>query len=85
MSDADWRLDGQETYLKGTLLVRRQWRETRPGWDHDHCEFCGVKFGDERIADALHEGWTTLDGYRWICDECYRDFKDRFGWTEPQP
>jgi hypothetical protein len=80
-SESDWRLQGQERYLKGVALARRRWRETRAGWDHDHCEFCGEKFSDERIPDALHEGWTTADEYRWICDECYRDFKDQFGWT----
>ncbi len=77
---SDWRLQGQESYLKGVTLTRRQWRETRPGWDHDHCEFCEAKFADERIPDALHAGWTTLDEYRWICDDCYRDFHEQFGW-----
>jgi hypothetical protein len=80
MTDPDWRLQGQERYLKGAALTRRRWRESRRGWDHDHCEFCSIKFTDERDPDALHEGWATVDEYRWICDNCYRDFKERFGW-----
>ena len=79
-SDQDWRLTGQDKYLTGVTLIRRQWREPRPGWDHDHCEFCLEKFGDERLGDVLREGWTTPDEYRWICDECFSDFKDQFKW-----
>lgn len=80
MSDSDWRLTGQEECLSGVTLVHRRWKESRSGWDHDHCEFCFAKFGDERLPDALREGWTTPDEYRWICDTCFSDFKDRFNW-----
>jgi hypothetical protein len=80
MSDQDWRLADQDKYLSGVTLARRQWRESRPGWDHDHCEFCFAKFGDERLPDVLREGWTTPDEYRWICDICFGDFKAQFDW-----
>ena len=53
------------------------WRKSRPGWDHDHCEFCGDKFG---FSGTLTEGWTTVDEYRWICDPCFNDFRERFRW-----
>jgi hypothetical protein len=49
-------------------------------WDHDHCEFCFAKFASIDGPDILHEGWTTVDEYRWICDTCFQDFRDRFGW-----
>jgi hypothetical protein len=78
MGGSDWRLHGQEKYLRGKAFVRRIWRETRSGWDHDHCEFCTRKFSDERIPDALHEGWTTRDNYHWICDQCFQDFRQLF-------
>jgi hypothetical protein len=81
MNDSDWRLQGQENYLSGSALFRRAWRQSRPNWDHDHCEFCGAKFAASDGADILHEGWTTDDEYHWVCDGCYRDFKERFGWT----
>ena len=71
---------GQERYLSGVTLVRRRWSESRPGWDHDHCEFCGATFGDDRLQDALREGWTTPDEYHWVCDTCFSDFRDEFGW-----
>ena len=62
----DWRLQGQEQYLKGATLVRRLYREPRcnPEWDHDHCEFCWAKFMLGSNPDALHEGYCTLDEYR---------------------
>ena len=85
MNESDWRLDpGTAEAYRGLTLTHRKWRESRPGWDHDHCEFCWEKFGDERLPDALHEGWTTPDEYRWICDTCFADFKDRFGWQIQQ-
>jgi hypothetical protein len=72
----DWRLQGQERYLAGVELVFRSFDgELR---DHDHCEFCWRKFSP-REGD-LHQGWCTPDGYRWICEECFRDFRERFGW-----
>ncbi|MBN2448559.1 MAG: hypothetical protein JXO22_17660 [Phycisphaerae bacterium] len=75
----DWRLQGQEEYLKGITLRRATYRPYREGWDHDHCEFCGCKFST-RPGDQ-NEGYTTLDEYRWICQTCYEDFKAVFAWT----
>jgi hypothetical protein len=76
---ADWRLQGQEQYLKGVALARHRYKKLREDWDHDHCEFCSRKFS-ERPGD-LNEGYVTADCYRWVCDDCYGDFKDAFGWT----
>ena len=80
MTDPNWRLTGHDRYLSGLTLARRAWRQSRPGWDHDHCEFCFAKFGDEHLQDVLREGWTTPDESRWICDTCFSDFKEWFGW-----
>jgi predicted Fe-S protein YdhL (DUF1289 family) len=30
---------------------------------------------------VLHEGYCTQDEYHWICDQCFKDFKERFHWT----
>lgn len=74
----DWRRQGQERFLSGVKLIERAYRPYRPGWEHDHCEFCGVKFscheGDRK------RGYSTEDGYHWVCAECYADFRDEFGW-----
>ncbi|HEX8522435.1 MAG TPA: hypothetical protein VF669_09275 [Tepidisphaeraceae bacterium] len=79
VTDDDWRLLGQERYLSAATLFWRAWHETRPGWDHDHCEFCNAKFMDrEGVADVLREGYTTDDGYRWVCAGCASDFAERF-------
>jgi hypothetical protein len=79
---SDWRLQGQERYLEGVTLFHRQYRRNLkdPSWDHDHCEFCWAKFMVKDYAEVLHEGYTTEDDYHWICGECFRDFKDTFGW-----
>lgn len=79
MAEDDWRLQGQERYLKGATLCRRRWHAPRPSWDHDHCEFCWAKF--TKAADMLREGYTTEDSYYWICDRCFEDFRVQFEWT----
>ena len=78
----DWRLNGQEKYLSGVNLIHRRYRRYKnPKWDHDHCEFCQAKFMVEDVHDVLHEGYTTEDDYHWICNSCFAEFNDRFGWT----
>ncbi len=83
LKESDWRLQGQEKYLKGVALTHREYRryEKNPGWDHDHCEFCWDKFMVEDIPGVLHQGYATRDEYRWICERCFSDFKDMFEWT----
>jgi len=79
---ADWRLQGQDRYPKGVTLIHRKYRRypDNPSWDHDHCEFCWAKFMVEDYPDVLHVGYTTEGEYRWICETCFNDFKDMFGW-----
>jgi hypothetical protein len=77
-TESDWRLAGQERYLKGVTLY---WRKVSLASvsDHEHCEFCGAKFmaGD----GGLHEGFTTENNYRWVCRPCFEDFRELFQWT----
>ena len=75
----DWRLTNQMKYLKGLTLYYKAYTKYRDDWDHDHCEFCGIKFM-EPPHDALHEGYATQNNYRWICKECFEDFKEMFEW-----
>jgi hypothetical protein len=68
----------------GVRLERRPYTAPRPGWDHEHCTFCWAKFmpagaqpGDPEI---LTEGYVS-EADRWICEGCFADFRDEFGWT----
>lgn len=81
--DIDWRLQGQERYLHRAVLRRRLYRPDpeKPDRDHDHCEFCWAKFIVEILPDVLHTGYCTEAKDRWICDQCFADFSDRFQWT----
>jgi len=77
-SPDDWRRQGQERYLSGVRLIPRAYRPYRPGWEHDHCEFCGAKFSCHE--GDLKSGYSTEDGYHWLCAGCFGDFKDEFAW-----
>src|SRR5690554_1008124 len=74
----DWRRQGQEKYLKDIILVFRDYYAYHIGWEHDHCEFCGSKFSLKE--GDLKKGYSTEDGYRWICNDCFNDFKEEFNW-----
>jgi hypothetical protein len=80
-AENDWRLQGQEAYLKGISLWWMKYSPYSGTWEHDHCEFCGTKFMDEDNADVITHGYSTNDKYRWICETCFEDFHDLFNWT----
>src|SRR5260370_41541155 len=48
--EKDWRLQGQENYLKGATLLRKPYRALSPDWEHDHCEFCWARFLDQTFS-----------------------------------
>ena len=81
--NSDPRLQGQERYLSGVTLFSASYRRYSEAWDHDHCEFCRVKFTEagSGIADSVHQGYCAADGYRWICLKCFEDFKADFHWS----
>ena len=70
-------LPWHEEKLTGVTLVHQPWRVIE-GNDHDHCAFCWAKFAE--ASDCLHEGYSTENRYYWVCEECFHDFKERFGW-----
>lgn len=90
MSD-DWRLVGQERYLAGATFVRKPYAAWSATWDHDHCAFCTRKFVESGSAlespETVTAGYAAVgrgpkgeDDYHWVCDCCFRDFRDRFAW-----
>jgi hypothetical protein len=76
----DWRLTNQEKYLRGATLHFRSYAPATPPTDHDHCEFCSIKFMAAALPGVLNSGYTTADQYRWICSDCFDDFQDQFLW-----
>ena len=73
----DWRLTNQLNYLYRSRLIWSKYVMTDKN-DHDHCEFCWEKFGEEE--GMIHNGYCTTNRYRWICPKCFDDFKDMFQW-----
>ena len=80
INNHDLRLQGQKEYLFGKTLIHKKYVNKTTTTDHDHCEFCSDKFSSI-IPDCLTEGYTTTDGYHWICQNCFNDFKNHFQWT----
>lgn len=75
----DWREQGQEAYLSGLEFWEKKYRTLNESWEHDHCEFCNVKFCEScSEPDCLHEGYTTDDNYRWVCENCFHTFKEKY-------
>ena len=83
MEQNDWRLTGQEEFLRGSCLYDRPWQAFGPESDHSHCVFCWAKFS--ALDGTLHEGYVTQDGRCWICPQCFHDFEALFGWTVLRP
>ena len=81
--DSDWRLMGQESWLSGRPLRWAEWFSYRPGWDHDHCAFCSSEIAATKSDHVdFTAGYVTADdNYTWVCEPCFADFRDRFGWT----
>ena len=75
----DWRLTGQERYLlfaklKEVIPIEYLSQLADPTLFHEHCEFCM-----DKIEEQLNKKcYCTLDNYHWICEDCYKDFKDKF-------
>jgi hypothetical protein len=87
----DWRAEVLETIpeLRGQSFVRKKYTEYRPGWDHDHCAVCGVKFAEHDIGGerVLRDGYAVTADYKhgadyeWVCPECFIASKARMNWT----
>ena len=74
----DWRLTGQEQYLKNKRLksvTNKDIQSKGANW-HEHCEFCM-----NIISKSTTLCYCTEDEYRWICPKCFLDFKEMFEWT----
>jgi len=84
----DWRLiPGDDEWYSGLVLIRRKFR-AKYSSDHAHCVFCFGEFMDKDDPAYLNtdehpvmeEGYTTQNGGTWICEQCFRDFQERFDW-----
>ncbi len=76
----DWRLQGQERYLKGLHFRLVPYKPSIPS-EHDHCEFCWDKFMD--LPGYLQEGYRfkSKGQTRWVCLQCFEDFREQFSFV----
>lgn len=73
----DWRLRGQEDYLKNQKFVFQKYSSINGKSLHAHCEFCWHKFMEnpEGVEDCSDCGYCSIDNRYWICEDCFADFK----------
>jgi len=78
----DWRLRGQEEYMMNMSFVYKKFVPQEVGEDHTHCEFCWHKFMEnaEEVKDASEHGYCSSEQEKWVCEECFEDFKQMFNW-----
>jgi hypothetical protein len=83
VTDGDWRLMGQQSWLTRRILRYSQWTSPRPGWNHDHCAFCHAEIAAAKTDHVdFTAGYVTADdNYTWICPPCFEDFNAEFHWT----
>ncbi len=79
----DWRLRGQERYLKGQSVRLQKFQIRNADWEHEHCIFCWRKIVDDpakysRQAEVIVEAYATKDEKHWICPQCLSHFHQRF-------
>lgn len=75
----DWRIMGQEGYLRKKRLQHRYFNRSLCVEDFDQCEFCWDCFDDDP-AHPMMAYFEPINKH-WICEECYNDFKSHFDWT----
>jgi hypothetical protein len=77
----DWRLAVQHDQLKDIAWTWKLYRQPRPEWDHDHCEFCWTKFMEPGTPETFGEGYASSNDHYWVCRQCFDDFRGMFRWT----
>jgi hypothetical protein len=74
----DWRIMGQEGYLLNKKLQHRHFSRTLCRDDFTQCEFCWSLFDKDVSCPSM--AFFEPQGKYWICETCYRDFREHFGW-----
>lgn len=74
----DWRIMGQEGYLKDKKLQHRKFSQAMRTKDNDQCDFC-YSFLDRNHQGASYAYFEPITR-SWICERCYQDFKEHFNW-----
>lgn len=75
----DWRLLSANPETRKHFL-HRLFDRTICYDDYDQCDFCYHCFDEEDEAHPETAYYCTDTG-SWVCETCFQDFKDHFGWT----
>ena len=83
MEKDDWRLRGQEEYMKNIKFQYVKFTSQESLSLHTQCEFCWHKFMEnpEGVKDCSGYGYRSLNRRYWVCEKCFEDFKKMFCWS----
>ena len=75
----DWRLRNDVDYLKNAYINPTDGEEiAKHAAHHKSCIFCF-----EEVKDTPHQWWFMPEDMSCcICEECYNDFREMFGWKK---
>jgi len=68
----------EKDYLHGKKLELKGFTPDHSG-DHRHCELCWARIS--YLKEDSNSGYYEIFSKSWICEDCYNNFKDLFGWT----
>ena len=63
-------------YLHNIVLSEKEYTRELPA--HDHCELCWARFS--RHSTDHHNGYYDPGSNSWICNDCFRELVNLFGW-----
>ena len=82
MSEKEWYIEIYENneYLHHKVLKKVQFGLPYSHSDHEHCAHCWAKISN--FEGDYHYGYFEPISKDWICEGCFREYKDLYGWSE---
>ena len=82
MSEKEWYIEIYENneYLHHKVLKKVQFGLPYSHSDHEHCAHCWAKISN--FEGDYHYGYFEPISTDWICEECFYEYKDLYGWSE---
>ena len=77
----EWYIEQFEDneHLHNKILKKVQFGLPYSHSDHEHCEHCWARISNVEGDD--HQGYYEPTSDSWICEECYNEYRELYGWS----